>query len=69
MVSRKALNEIAQWPNTTDVARQLAVSRQWVHKLYEAGELRGVKTRAGLLLDPESIEDRAHGSRGSTPGG
>lgn len=58
-ISQKTLRELAQWPNTSDVARDLGFSRQWVHKLYEAGDLRGIKTRAGMLFDPESVREYA----------
>ncbi|WP_047866697.1 MerR family transcriptional regulator [Rubrobacter aplysinae] len=66
------LTELEKWPSVTDTAGELGCSRQWVHKLFEAGELHGVKTRAGLLLDPESVSEyvashaRPHIQRGGS---
>lgn len=61
MISDKALREIAKWPGSKEVGQRLGCSRQWVHKLHQAGKLRGVVTAAGLILDPESVE--AHAER------
>lgn len=59
MISDKKLREIATWPGSTEVAQRLGVSRQWVHRLHQTGKLRGVVTAAGLILDPESVEQYA----------
>jgi len=50
-----------------DVARELGISRQAVHKRLVDGKMRAVKTRLGHLIDPESVgvHKSGIGERGS----
>jgi hypothetical protein len=41
---------------TGQVAKHLSYSRQGVTNLAEEGKIRAVKTAAGWLYDPESVE-------------
>ncbi len=49
------LKDLETWLTPGDVARELRVSRQAVHKRLVEGEMRAVKTRLGFLVDPESV--------------
>ena len=51
-----SLKELERWMPTGQVARKLSRSRQGVIDLAEARRLRAVKTAAGWLYDPESVE-------------
>jgi len=51
-----SLKELEQWLSTGQVARKLGRSRQGVIDLAEQRRLRAVKTAAGWLYDPESVE-------------
>lgn len=51
------LKELESWYNQTDAARALGISRQAVHKRLQEGKLgRAVRTRAGWLIEPASVE-------------
>jgi hypothetical protein len=50
------LKELERWMSTGQVSRRLSRSRQGVIDLAEARRLRAVKTAAGWLYDPESVE-------------
>ena len=51
-----SLKELETWISTGQVSRRLKRSRQGVIHLAEARRLRAVKTTAGWLYDPESVE-------------
>jgi excisionase family DNA binding protein len=48
---------------TRQVADALGYSRQYVIKLAQERRIRAVKTGAGWLYDPESVEDFARRTR------
>ncbi len=50
------LKELERWMSTGQVSKYLGRSRQGVIYLAEARKLRAVKTTAGWLYDPESVE-------------
>jgi hypothetical protein len=50
------LEELERWISTGQVSKRLRRSRQGVIHLAEARKLRAVKTAAGWLYDPESVE-------------
>ena len=50
------LKELERWLSTGQVSKYLGRSRQGVIYLAEARKLRAVKTAAGWLYDPESVE-------------
>ena len=50
---------------TRQVADALGYSRQYVIKLAQERRIRAVKTGAGWLYDPESVEDFARGRESS----
>ncbi|HEX9414874.1 MAG TPA: excisionase family DNA-binding protein [Ktedonobacterales bacterium] len=47
--------EIAQWPSIRDVCGQLNVTQPYVYRLLMRGKMRFVRTRVGILVDPESV--------------
>ena len=51
-----SLKELERWLSTGQVSTRLGRSRQGVIDLAEARRLRAVKTAAGWLYDPESVE-------------
>ena len=51
-----SLRELERWMSTGQVSTTLGRSRQGVIYLAEARKLRAVKTAAGWLYDPESVE-------------
>ena len=51
-----SLTEIEKWLSTSQVSKQLGYSRQGVINLAESRKIRAVKTAAGWLYDPESVE-------------
>lgn len=51
------LKDLEKWLSTTQTARALGWSRQGVINLAEQGRVRAVKTAAGWLYDPKSVED------------
>ena len=51
-----SLRELERWMSTGQISKQLGRSRQGVIYLAEARRLRAVKTAAGWLYDPESVE-------------
>ena len=50
------LKELERWMSTGQVSKKLGRSRQGVIDLAEARRLRAIKTAAGWLYDPESVE-------------
>jgi excisionase family DNA binding protein len=57
------LQELERWMGTKQVADALDYSRQYVIKLAQERRIRAVKTGAGWLYDPESVEDFARRAR------
>ena len=53
------LRELETWLSTGQVAKRLRMSRQGVIYLAEQRKVRAVKTAAGWLYDPKSVEDCA----------
>jgi excisionase family DNA binding protein len=51
-----SLKELERWMGTGQVAHRLGYSRQYVIKLAKERKIRAVKTGAGWLYDPDSIE-------------
>ena len=50
------LKELERWMGTGQVANRLGYSRQYVINLAKERKIRAVKTGAGWLYDPDSIE-------------
>lgn len=50
------LAELERWLSVGQTAEELGRSRQHVHNMLAARELRGVKTSIGWLIDPASVE-------------
>jgi excisionase family DNA binding protein len=51
-----SLKELERWMGTGQVADRLGYSRQYVIKLAKERKIRAVKTGAGWLYDPDSVE-------------
>ncbi len=51
-----SLKELERWMGTGQVAKILGYSRQGTINLAEEGKIRAVKTGAGWLYDPDSVE-------------
>ena len=61
------LKELEAWLSTGQVSKRLGMSRQGVIYLAEQRKIRAVKTAAGWLYDPDSVEvyaARAKASKG-----
>jgi len=50
------LQEFEKWLSTGQVAKRLGRTRQGVINLAESRKIRAVKTAAGWLYDPDSVE-------------
>jgi excisionase family DNA binding protein len=50
------LKDLENWLTPGDVAQELGITRQAVHKWLQDGRLRAVKTRQGWLIDPAEVE-------------
>ena len=51
------LKELEDWLTSSEAAERIGISRQGLHKSYlDNGKLRGVKTHAGWLIDPDDVE-------------
>jgi len=50
------LKELERWMGTGQVADKLGYSRQYVINLAKERKIRAVKTGAGWLYDPDSVE-------------
>jgi excisionase family DNA binding protein len=50
------LKELEQWMGTGQVADRLGYSRQYIINLAKERKIRAVKTGAGWLYDPDSVE-------------
>ncbi len=55
-VMMPSLPEIEKWLSTSQVSRKLGYSRQGVINLAESRKIRSVRTAAGWLYDPDSVE-------------
>ncbi len=51
-----SLSELEKWMSTGQVSKRLGYSRQGTIDLAEARKVRAVKTAAGWLYDPDSVE-------------
>ena len=51
-----SLSELERWMGTGQVADRLGYSRQYVINLAKEKKVRAVKTGAGWLYDPDSVE-------------
>jgi excisionase family DNA binding protein len=50
------LSELRRWMGTGQVAAKLGYTRQYVINLAKEKKIRAVKTGAGWLYDPDSVE-------------
>ena len=57
------LKELERWMGTGQVAGKLGYSRQYIIKLAQERRIRAVKTGAGWLYDPDSVEGFGRGQR------
>ena len=55
-IDMPSLKELEAWLSTGQVSKKLGMSRQGVIYLAEQRKVRAVKTAAGWLYDPDSIE-------------
>ncbi len=55
----RGVEEVQDWLSPSQAGRVLGTSGQWVTHLARTGELRGVKTALGWLVDPEAVENMA----------
>ncbi len=53
------MKDIEKWLTTAEAGKVIGISKQAVHKRFEANKIRGVKTKLGLLIDPEAAEKAA----------
>ena len=51
-----SLRELERWMGTGQVADRLGYSRQYIINLAKERKIRAVKTGAGWLYDPDSVE-------------
>ena len=51
-----SLRELETWLSTGQVSKRLGMSRQGVIYLAEQRKVRAVKTAAGWLYDPDSVD-------------
>ena len=51
-----SLSDLEKWMGTGQVAEKLGYSRQYVINLAKEKKIRAVKTGAGWLYDPDSVE-------------
>ncbi len=49
------LHDLEQWHSVQSAREELGLSRQGIRNLLERGDLLGVKTRVGWLIDPDSV--------------
>jgi excisionase family DNA binding protein len=57
------LKELEAWMGTGQVANNLGYSRQYIIRLAQDKRIRAVKTGAGWLYDPDSVQDFARRQR------
>jgi len=63
-----SLKKLERWMGTGQVADRLGYSRQYVINLAKDRKIRAVKTGAGWLYDPDSIETFAAKIKASKAG-
>jgi excisionase family DNA binding protein len=63
-----SLQELERWKSTGQVADKLGYSRQYIIRLAEERKIRAVKTAAGWLYDPDSVEALAAKIKASKAG-
>jgi excisionase family DNA binding protein len=51
-----SLQELERWMSTGQVADDLGYSRQYIIKLAKERKIRAIKTAAGWLYNPDSVE-------------
>ena len=61
------LKELEKWLTSGEVALYLGWSKQGTINLVKSGRVRGVKTRAGWLYDPKSVEEFAQKEKDPNP--
>ena len=61
----QGVEAVQSWLSPSQAGRVLGTSGQWITHLARSGELRGVKTALGWLVDPEDVEDLAKKSSGN----
>ena len=61
------LKELETWLATGEVAQITGRTKQGAINLVKKGRVRGVKTHAGWLYDPKSVEDFRQKERARTP--
>ncbi len=49
------LHDLEQWHSVQSAREELGLSRQGIRNMLERGDLNGVKTRVGWLIDPASV--------------
>jgi excisionase family DNA binding protein len=67
LIGMPSFRELQRWMGTGQVAKRLGYSRQGTINLAEEGKIRAVKTGAGWIYDPDSVEmfkARLKGSKG-----
>ena len=55
----QGVEEVRDWLSPSQAGRILGTSGQWVTHLARAGELRGVKTALGWLVEPKAVKQMA----------
>ena len=63
-----SFRELERWMGTGQVAKKLGYSRQGTINLAEEGKIRAVKTGAGWIYDPDSVEAYAAKAKASKEG-
>ena len=61
------LKELEMWLTTGEAAAAVGRTKQGTINLIKSGRVRGVKTRAGWLYDPKSVEEFKQKERAETP--
>ncbi len=56
MANIEQLRELEKWWSPSEAGRALETSGQWVTHLARTGQIRGVKTSLGWLVDPEDVK-------------
>jgi excisionase family DNA binding protein len=56
LIDMPNFRELERWMGTGQVAKRLGYSRQGTINLAEEGKIRAVKTGAGWIYDPDSVE-------------
>jgi excisionase family DNA binding protein len=59
-----SMKELERWMGTKQVADALGYSRQYIIKLAQERRIRAVKTGAGWLYDPASVEQYKANKKG-----